>query len=312
MSDENQMIRRLIRQEWKPLAGYRIVRYVAMSGAYSIPGKEWTDDLSGTTETEVVNEVIGLAEVPANKRITVEDNFEDFYERIDELAFSVHWEDGWPPDDSEDAESTTETIEEDQDPEPSEEAESAESDADGQRAAESEDEDDEDDTESDGPANGDKEQSNMHASPGSPSVEATPAAGEFPVRSDQVLTVNEDGDPIVVDYDPDDEPYLLPESAGPDAVQPGVRYVSVVHQIKGYGLFVSIMNTNQHEVDVSGLIHKTNLGLGQAPEDFAPGNQIIVELDDREGGLSFLPVRTDNESVDDDLLYPSMEDQING
>jgi len=85
-----------------------------------------------------------------------------------------------------------------------------------------------------------------------------------------------------------------------DVVAPGVVYEAEVVDIKGYGFFVRLMNTTGYN-DVSGLVHERHLGM-QKPHDFDRGDMVTVELEDFDGGPSFLPHETDSASGLDSLF----------
>lgn len=244
----------------------------------------------------VENEFLGYAEMAKGTPFKPSQSVQDFVDRVSESAESVHWiADGWPPGDSEDVEGTSEPIESDQDPEAPEDEESSENVV----YADVKPVEDPPDPPTDGPANATVE-SNLSGAP-----TPRPAEGEFPVKADEVLTISTDGEPVVAEYCEEDEPYVLPKDATEDDIEPGVRYAGTVNGIKSYGIFVRIKDTSGTD-DVSGLVHKNRLRMHH-PEDFDYGDQVIVELEDRDGGLSFYLVETDNEQIDDDVLYPQLE-----
>ena len=231
-SERGTTTRKLVRQEWKPLGGRRVVKHVAMPAGQTIPDLEWTDDLPGGSE--VVNEVIGYAELPSRRKFPAVDSRKEFGEKIEAEATFVQWIDGGVP----------------------EVAEGPVDDSDDEQVTfdETEAVDDAADDDDDGAAE----------------------------NSHEILTV--DG---WVEYDPDDEPYILPSDAEPDDVAPGVVYAGRVDALEQYGVFVHLTTgVNRHD-RVSGLLHKNQMALHH-PRDFEIGEIVGVTLEDRDGGLSFV------------------------
>lgn len=245
--------RKLVRQEWKPLAGSPITRFVAMPASYSVPGVEWRDSLPGKSKIE--NEVLGYAEMVSGRQFPALAEKSEFERRIEDEAIVVQWFDTGDSD-SQDA---------------------------GDGSDGSETEEDEEETQDTSPEETDESQSET------PSDEVM-AGGDA-----LVVTEDENGDRVEVEYSPDDEPYTLPPDADDDDLCHGVLYEGIVRKIVGFGLFVRIENTTSGEDDVSGLIHESMLGL-QSPHDFVPGDEMIVELEDHDGGLSFIPRDSESET----------------
>lgn len=90
MSDDSTYTtRKLVRQEWKPLGGRRIVRFVAMPGSVSIPGQSWRDDLPGNSE--IINEMLGYAEFESHTDFPAMETMEEFIEEVEEHGSNVAW-----------------------------------------------------------------------------------------------------------------------------------------------------------------------------------------------------------------------------
>lgn len=92
--------RKLVRQEWKPLGGKRITLFVAVPGSDTVPSMQWEDDLPGSSE--VLNEVIGQAEMTKGIHSKATEDIEEFRAWLDDVAVYVNWLDDWDPDEEED------------------------------------------------------------------------------------------------------------------------------------------------------------------------------------------------------------------
>lgn len=263
---EGSVTRKLVRQEWKPIGGYREVRFVVATAGHALPGMEWTEDLAG--KSEVVSEVIGYAEWPSGKHSPSHEEFGDFAAEIEEESYFVQWLNEW----DEKAEAAQEVDEAF-----GEVAEKA-----AEEVAEAEERVDDPDL------------------PEAPeaSTDGAGQAQEDPERTvredDLVVTVDDAGDRVRWEYDSEDEPYELPEDADDSDIMPGALYRSQIVNIETYGFFVQVYNTKGGD-DVSGLVHRNQLGM-QSPADFEEGDDIIVELENHDGGLSFIPHDADSES----------------
>lgn len=257
---EGTTTRKLVRQEWKPLAGGRVTRFVAMPASNTVPGAEWTDDLPGGSE--VVNEVIGYAELESQAKFPGYPNFEEFARGLEEDAVRIiTWENGW----GERAESIL-------DPEPVDESENQPP---VDRAVEAiEEVVEEHDPE------GVVDEKN--------SSDASSDASEDSDEGSKVVTTDGSGGRMLVEFDSDDEPYRLPGNADSDDLRKGVIYEAVVNGVEGYGIFVTIPETHANRYDdVSGIVHQDNMGL-RVPSDFEKGDRLAVELiEETEKGLSF-------------------------
>jgi hypothetical protein len=254
---EGTATRKLIRQEWKPLAGRRIEVFVAMPAGYSVPGDEWTDELRG--KSEVVNEVIGYAEVQAHSKFPAYEDFDEFVAALEEDAEKIiSWEGDWA---GRATEAMLDNLEEEAEDQPGREE------APREEAEETPDENETDDTPDD------EEDSERPAGDGS--------------GKQLVVTTDDEGFRVEKEYDPDDEPYELPPEADDDDLQHGVVYQGLVNNTKHYGVFVEIPRTNETYGNVSGLLHEKNMGLRNADE-FDKGDELEVMLEDFEDGVSFV------------------------
>lgn len=85
--------RRLMREEWKPMGGRRVERFVASPASYEVPGDEWTDDLAGTSEVD--HEVIGYCEIRSRRKFPAVAEFSEFKAKIEDESEFVQWLDDW-------------------------------------------------------------------------------------------------------------------------------------------------------------------------------------------------------------------------
>lgn len=264
----NTSTRKLVRQEWKPLGGRRVTRFVAMPAGASLPAMEWTDDLPGAGE--VVNDVIGYGELEAHMKFPGCESFEAFVEALDEDAEMVMWRGDW--------EAKAEAVESPEESANGSLVEDFEEATDGD-SADTSDESDPDPSDED------------EAPEDAPEEPAEDTETE-PVTEEELIVVSDDaGGREEVAYDADDEPYRLPRYAGVEDLRMGVVYMAKVVDVKGYGFFISVCDTQKEgRSDVSGLVHKSNLGL-KSPREFDVGDTVTVEVENMTDPdeVSFIP-----------------------
>lgn len=292
--------RKLIRQEWKPLGGPSLVRYVAMPASSTVPSDEWTDDLQAKSYVE--SEVLGYAELPSGAWSPSATEFADFVRQLDEQADSVMWK------------PEVDVPEPADEPEPSDEAPeprrlrvdttsvvSLRPDATSidWRGVDSLDAGDVDDIIEKERGQAVCDQCGETHDDGA----CWDEDDEDEEEDRRLITVaDEAGLPDEVEYDSANEPYRLPREADPEALEKGVLYESEVTGIETYGIFVAVRDTDKGQGEnVSGLIHKSDLPL-QHPTDFDLGDFIAVEFEDADGGLSFVPHETDRDEGLDNLF----------
>lgn len=82
--------------------------------------------------------------------------------------------------------------------------------------------------------------------------------------------------------------YVMPDESWTEAdLEPGVKYGGTVNNVKGYGVFVSVIGYGPG--DVSGLIHRSNMPALIQPTDFEVGDDVMVRVVERkpDGSLGF-------------------------
>mgnify|MGYP006294540703 CR=1 FL=1 len=80
---------------------------------------------------------------------------------------------------------------------------------------------------------------------------------------------------------------ILPDQALEDDLAFETSYLARVQNTADYGVFVNL--TPEHGSDISGLVHQSRLPMPTRPEDYDPGDRLVVELEARKdnGDLAF-------------------------
>ena len=291
MSD-NWSNRRMFKQEWKPLSGSRVVRYVAMPASRSVPGAEWTDDLPGYSEVE--NDMIGYVELPSNTHFDAYQEFEAFVRAVRDHGKMVSWRQDWA-EKAREVSPTTDDEAADDEEAPAATDPDADSGDDGEATSDADESETADSEPDEAPPLDGFEGNGSTADVVEPDEPDDAESG--PVT---VVTKNGAGDRMLVDYDERDEPYTLPYDSEISDLRIGVLYKTRVVSIQPYGVFVAVVGSD----DVSGLVHKSKLGL-QKPGDFSEGEVVhAVVADIKENGdVEFDPHAAPEAKVIDDSLF---------